>query len=59
MLIIGKPQIEDIEKYVVADNEQSKEFQLNGFMPKYFEKDTFYFIKDDELLKFIERSDEN
>lgn len=59
MLIIGKPQDKDMDNYIIVDNEMSSNIQKNGFMPKYFDGDNYYFVKDEELLKFIERSDKN
>ena len=59
MLITGKPQENNINDYIIVDNEMSREFQLNGFMPKYFDSELFYFIKEEDLLKFIERSDKS
>lgn len=57
MLIIGKPQELDIRDYIIVENELSREIQLGGFMPKYYDSEFYYFVKSDELLEFIEGSE--
>ena len=39
MLIIGKPQELDIRDYIIVENELSREIQLGGFMPKYYDSE--------------------
>lgn len=59
MLIIGKPQDKDMCNYIIMNGEMSSNIQKNGFMPKYFDSEFYYFVKSDEILEFIERSDKN
>lgn len=56
MLIIGKPQELDMCDYIIVENDLSREIQLGGFMPKYYDSEFYYFVKSEELLEFIEGS---
>ena len=46
-----------MQNYIMVDNEVSREFQMNGIMPKYFDGENYYFIRNDELSKFINNED--
>lgn len=54
MLIRGNPK--NIDDYIIVDNETSKLLQRNGFMPKYFDGEVFYYKKNNDIEEFMERS---
>lgn len=53
MLARQKP-IDEGRFYMVKDGGLNRDLQMEGFAPMYYYDKTFYYIKSDELLKFIE-----
>lgn len=53
MLARQKP-IDEGRFYMVKDGDLNRDLQIGGFAPMYYYDKTFYYIRSDELLKFIE-----
>lgn len=51
MVILGKPK--NIENYIIVKSEIANKLHQMGFIPVYRNNDDIYFIKTDELEKFI------
>lgn len=54
MIIRGKPN--DVENYILVDDNVSVELHKEGFIPKYINEEGIYFSKSIEVLEYMERS---
>ena len=54
MIIRGTPK--ELNKYIVVDSDTSEMLHKNGFIPKYIDGNDIYYLKDKEILEFMERS---
>lgn len=57
MIIRSTPK--DLSKYIQVDSNISMELHSNGFFPKYIDEDFIYYVKDKEILNFLERRNLN
>ena len=53
MIIRYTPTEDEINNYIVADNDLARELQRKGFIAKYIDKDYLYFEKTDEILQYL------
>ena len=54
MIIRGTPK--ELNKYIVVNGDVSEILHKNGFMPQYIDGDDIYYLKDKEILEFMEGS---
>ncbi len=57
MIILGKPKDKVIEDYIEVKDSDSIELNKKGFIPKYRNGKFTYYKKSEELLKFLEESE--
>lgn len=53
MIIRQTPK--NLQNYIGVDSETSLFLTLKGFYPKYMDFDYIYYVKTDELQKYIEK----
>lgn len=53
MLARQKP-VDESRFYIVKDGDLNHDLQMEGFAPMYYYDKAFYYIKSEELVKFIE-----
>lgn len=53
MLIRQKPQNEDM--FITVNSEMNTILQNNGFSPSFYHAGEFYYIKNNELLKILQK----
>lgn len=53
MLIRETPK--NPNNYIIVDSLTSQVLQMCGFSPKYMDKDYLYYVKDECIVKFMER----
>lgn len=57
MINRGTPN--NLEKYILVDSDVNLILHKNNFMPKYIDENGIYFLKNDEILKFMEKENLN
>ena len=56
--MIIRQQPTDVENYLVVDNTASYNLISNGFQPLYMWKDNYYYKKNEKLLNFLRKGEE-
>lgn len=54
MIIRGEPKSTEKNLYMCVSGEISNILHLNGFYPKYFNGEKVWYIKDNEIIEFME-----
>lgn len=55
MIILRKPH-DDISKYIgIQSVDVNKKLQMNRFFPLFWDKETFYYIKSEEIKEFLRK----
>ena len=56
--MIIRQQPTDVENYLVVDKFTSYNLTSNGFQPLYMWKDNYYYKKNEKLLNFLRKGEE-
>lgn len=53
MIILRKPH-DDMSKYIgIESADLNKRLQLNRFFPLFWDRETMYYIKSEEIIEFL------
>ena len=56
MIIRGVPKKDESEFYICVNDKTSNILHMNGFYPKYFDGEKIWYVKNKEILEFMDKN---